>query len=74
MCGIYTLLHCEACILQILYTCINYICFICNTNVIEDEQHFTCVCNEYSQLREIIFSNVHNLAFNVMSNEEKMYI
>ncbi len=30
------------------------------------------VCNEYSQHREIIFSNVHNLEFNVMSNEEKL--
>ncbi len=48
------------------------LCFICNTNVIEDEQHFTCVCNEYSQLREIMFSKVHNLEFNVMSNEEKL--
>ncbi len=47
------------------------LCFICNTNVIEDEQHFACVCNEHSQLREIIFSKVYNLEFNIMSNEEK---
>ncbi len=46
--------------------------FICNTNVIEDEQHFAYVCNEYSQLRKIMFSKVHNLEFNVMSNEEKL--
>ncbi len=45
------------------------LCFICNTNVIEDEQHFA---NKYSQLREIMFSKVHNLEFNVMSNEEKL--
>ncbi len=30
------------------------------------------VCNEYSQLREIMFSKVHNLEFNGMSNEGKM--
>ncbi len=48
------------------------LCFIFNTNVIEDEQHFARVCNEYSQLREIMFSKVHNLEFNVMSNEEKL--
>ncbi len=30
------------------------------------------VCNKYSQLREIMFSNVHNFEFNVMSNEEKL--
>ncbi len=48
------------------------LCFICNTNVIEDEQHFACVCNEYSQLREIMFSKVHNLEFNGMSHEEKL--
>ncbi len=48
------------------------LCFICNTNVIEDEQHFACVCNEYSQLREIMFSKVHNLECNGMSNEEKL--
>ncbi len=41
-------------------------------NVIEDEQHFACVCNKNSQLREIMFSKVHNLEFNVMSNEEKL--
>ncbi len=27
------------------------LCFICNRNVIEDEQHFAYVCNEYSQLK-----------------------
>ncbi len=27
------------------------------------------MCKEYSQLREIIFLKVHNLEFNVMSNE-----
>ncbi len=43
-----------------------------NTNFIEDEQHFALVCNEYSQLREIMFSKVRNLEFNVMSNEEKL--
>ncbi len=48
------------------------LCFICNTNGIEDEQHFICVCNEYSQLREIMFSKVHNLKFNLMSNKEKL--
>ncbi len=48
------------------------LCFICNTNDIEDEQHFACVCNEYSQLREIMFSKVHNLEFNIMSYEEKL--
>ncbi len=48
------------------------LCFICNTNVIEDEQHFVCECNEYSQLREIMFSNVHNLEFNVMPNNETL--
>ncbi len=31
-----------------------------------------CVCNEYSQLKEIMFSKVHNLAFNVISNEETL--
>ncbi len=45
------------------------LCCICNTNVIEYEQHFAYVCNEYSQLREIMFSKVHNLEFNVMSND-----
>ncbi len=30
------------------------------------------LCNKYSQLREIMFSKVHNLEFNVMSNEEKL--
>ncbi len=30
------------------------------------------VCNEYLQLREIMFSKVHNLEFNVMSIEEKL--
>ncbi len=49
----------------------DFVLFVTDTNVIEDEQHFACVCNEYSQLREIMFSNVHNLEFNVMSNEEK---
>ncbi len=40
------------------------LCFICiNINDVEDEQHFVCVCNEYSQLREIMFSKVHNLEF-----------
>ncbi len=29
------------------------------------------VCNEYSQLREIMFLTVHNLEFNAISNEEK---
>ncbi len=43
----------------------------CNPNGIEDEQHFAFVCNGYSQLREIMFSKVHTLEFNVMSNEEK---
>ncbi len=42
------------------------LCFIYNTNVIEDEQHFACVCNKCSQLREIMSSKVHNLEFNVM--------
>ncbi len=48
------------------------LCFICNTNVIEDEQHFACACNEYPQLKEIMFSKVDNLEFNLMSNEEKI--
>ncbi len=48
------------------------ICFICNANVIEDTNYFVCVCNEYSQLSETMFSKVHNLEFNVMSNEEKL--
>ncbi len=48
------------------------LCFIFNTNVIEDEQHFAYVCNEYTQLREIMLSKVHNLEFNVMSNEEQL--
>ncbi len=49
-----------------------WLCIICNTNVIEDEQHFACLCNKYSKLREITFSKVHNLECNVMSNEEKL--
>ncbi len=47
-----------------------WLSFICKTNVIQGESHFTCVCYEYSQLREIMFSKVDNLEFNLMSNEE----
>ncbi len=31
-----------------------------------------CILHMYSQIREILFSKVHNLEFNVMSNKEKL--
>ncbi len=46
--------------------------FICNTNDIGNEQHFACLSYEYSQPREMTFSKVNDVKFNVMSNEEKL--
>jgi len=48
------------------------VCLICKTNVIEDEQHFVCVCKEYLQLRENMYAKVNNLEFNIMLNEGKL--
>ncbi len=44
---------------------------ICNTGE-EDEFHFVCICEEYSQFIEILYAKVVNVEFNVMSNEEKL--
>ncbi len=45
-------------------------CPISNTGV-EDECHFVCICEEYSQFREILYAKVVDIEFKVMSNEEK---
>ncbi len=37
----------------------------------EDEPHFTCICEEYSQFREILYDKVVYVEFNVMSREEQ---
>ncbi len=45
-------------------------CPICNTGV-EDEYHFVCICEEYSQFREMFYAKVVDDEFDVMSNEER---
>ena len=35
----------------------NRICQMCTHNVVEDEIHFLCECNSYSEYRSILFSN-----------------
>ncbi len=43
---------------------------ICNTGV-EDEYHFVCIWEEYFQFREMLYTKVVNVEFNVMPNEER---
>ncbi len=32
---------------------------MCNDNVIEDETHFIFYCNQYNDLREYLYENIH---------------
>ena len=34
------------------------ICELCDANVIEDEQHFVCSCNLYSELRQEMYTKI----------------
>ncbi len=43
---------------------------ICNTGE-EDEFHFVCICEEYSQFIEILYDKVVIVELNIMSKEEK---
>ena len=36
------------------------ICEVCNIDLVEDEFHFICVCNVYSEYRETLFNKVEN--------------
>ena len=38
-------------------------CKLCNSNQIEDEFHFLCVCNVYSDLRETFFVKLMSMGF-----------
>ncbi len=41
----------------------------CNTHV-EDEFHFVCVCEEYTQFREIVYPKVINVEFIVVTEDQ----
>ncbi len=47
-------------------------CLICDSQDIENEEHFICVCTKYSQLRNDLYLKVENARFHGLSNENKL--
>jgi hypothetical protein len=47
----------------------NRLCKLCNSNAIEDEEHFLMDCTQYNTLRTVLFKKIHqvNESFNTMS-------
>ncbi len=48
------------------------ICLICNSQYVENEEHFICVCATYSQLRNNLYLIVENAEFHGLTNENKL--
>ena len=48
-------------------------CMICNSNEIEDEFHFTCICKEYSEYRDHMYECIRgkNVMFDNMTEADK---
>ena len=48
-------------------------CKVCNSDDIENEFHFLCICNAYNECRNILYKNVsnHNNNFVHMSDRDK---
>ncbi len=46
--------------------------FNCNLQYVENEEHFTCVCTTYSQLRNNLYLTLENAEFHGLSNENKL--
>ena len=49
------------------------VCELCDTNEIEDEKHFVCICTLYKDLREKLYAKIRetNIEFEQMSTDEK---
>ena len=49
------------------------ICKLCDTNNIENEHHFICICPIYGQIRQILFQHAtaEDITFNGMSLPDK---
>ena len=48
------------------------ICQICTSQDVENEEHFVCVCNTYSQLCYTLYLKLDNAEFHLLSNEQKL--
>ncbi len=47
-------------------------CLICDSQDVENEEHFICVCTMYSQLRNDLYLKVESVGFHGLSNENKL--
>ncbi len=47
-------------------------CLICDSQDVENEEHFICVCTKYSQLLNDLYLKVENAEFHGLSNENKL--
>ena len=47
----------------------NRICQMCNSGVVEDEIHFLCECNNYSEYRSSLFSGAEETESNFLCKD-----
>ncbi len=49
----------------------NRTCQVCKNNDIENEFHFICTCNVYTEFRNAIYTKIHNIEFIDMTDKDK---
>ncbi len=47
-------------------------CLICNSHNVQNEEHFICICTNYSHLRNDLYLKVENAENHGISNENKL--
>ena len=63
----------ESCFPYYYITLTTLICKLCDTNNIENEYHFICICPIYGQIRKLIFQHAtaEDITFNGISLNDK---
>ncbi len=63
-------LHIETCMFRNVKLK-NRTCQVCKNNYIENEFHFICICNVYTEFWNAMYTNINTIEFVEMSDKDK---